>query len=106
LGGRFPDGALRVSQTLPEVQGFHGLHPSDPPLPILPTALRTLRAGWNHKVPPALAHKAGLHVNEIIQGLLGDGKTFRAEVIAQKIESSLGPAHQGLMQHNYINLDF
>jgi len=28
---------------------------------------------------------------------LGDGKPFRAEMIAQKIKSSLGPAYQGLM---------
>ena len=33
--------------------------------------------------------------NEIIQSLLGDGKPFRAEVIAKKIKSSLGPAYQG-----------
>ena len=36
--------------------------------------------------------------NEIIQGLLGDGKPFRAEVIAQKIKSTFGSAYQGLMQ--------
>jgi hypothetical protein len=35
--------------------------------------------------------------NEIMQGLLGDGKPFGAEVIAQKIESSFGPTYQGLM---------
>ena len=29
------------------------------------------------------------------QGLLGDDKPFRTEVIAQKIESSLDPAYQG-----------
>jgi hypothetical protein len=33
--------------------------------------------------------------NEIIQGFFGDGKPFRAEVIAQEIKSSLGPAYQG-----------
>ena len=34
-------------------------------------------------------------LDEIIQGLFGDGKPFRAEVIAQKVKSSLGSAYQG-----------
>jgi len=32
---------------------------------------------------------------KIKQGLLGDGKPCRAEVIAQKIKSSICPAYQG-----------
>ena len=39
-----------------------------PRTPILPTALRTPQAGWNHKVPSALAHKAGSHVQRNYSG--------------------------------------
>ena len=31
---------------------------------ILPSALRTPQAGWNHKVPPALPHKEGISLRE------------------------------------------
>jgi len=41
--------------------------------------------------------KPGRTFSEIIQGLLGDAKPFRAEVIAEKIKSPLGPGYQGLM---------
>jgi len=57
--------------------------PSDPPLYIL--------------LAPDGITKPDCTFNEIIQGLLGDGKPFWAEVIAQKIKSSLGPAYQRLM---------
>jgi hypothetical protein len=59
-------------------------HPLYPPLHVLPKPVRTTRF-----LRPLLI-KLGRTFKEIIQGLLGDGKPFRAEVIAQKIKFSLG----------------
>ena len=66
--------------------------PSYPPLPVLP------KPGGTTRFPRLLLIKPDRTFNEIIQGLLGDGKPFRAEVIAQKIKSTFGSAYQGLMQ--------
>jgi len=49
----------------------------NPPLPILPTALRTPQAGWNRKVPSALAHKAGSHVQRNYTGPSGRPRKFQ-----------------------------
>ncbi len=65
--------------------------PSYPALCVLP------EPGGTRRFPRPLLIKPDRTFNEIIQGLLGDGKPFRAEVIAQEIESSLGFAYQGLM---------
>ena len=65
--------------------------PSYPALYVLP------KPGGTTRLPRSLLIKPDCTFNEIIQGLLGDGKPFRAEMIAQKIKSSLGPAYQGLM---------
>jgi len=39
--------------------------------------------------------KQGCTFKEVFQGLLGDGKPFRAEEIAPKIKSSLDLGYQG-----------
>jgi len=65
--------------------------PSYPALCVLP------EPGGTERFPRPLLIKPVRTFNEIIQGLLGDGKPFRAKVIAQKIKSSLGPAYKGLM---------
>ena len=68
-GGRFRQCPVRASPVfIQEGHGSHDLYYQDPPLPILPTALRTPQAGWHHKVPPALAHKAGSHVQRNYTG--------------------------------------
>ncbi len=59
---------------------------------ILPSALRTPRAGWSRKVPQSFLIKPDRTFNEIIHCLLSDAKPFRSEVIAQEIKSSLGSA--------------
>ena len=61
------------------------------PLYVLP------KPGGTIRFPRPLLIKPGRTFNEIIQGLMGDAKPFRAEMIAQKIKSSLGPAYQELM---------
>ncbi len=67
--------------------------PSYPALCVLPEP-----GGATRSPPRPLLIKPDRTLNEIIQGLLGDGKAFRAEMIAQKIKSSLGPAHQCLIR--------
>jgi hypothetical protein len=66
-------------------------HPSYPPLYVLP------EPGGIKRFPWPLLIKPDRTFNKIIQGLLGDGKPFRAEVIAKEIKSPLGPGGQGLM---------
>ena len=78
--------------------GYHplepGPQPTGPPCDVLPEP---------SCVGPLLIKPAST-CNEIIQGLLGDGKPFRAKVIAQKIKSSLGSGYQRLMlEHLYYS---
>jgi len=75
--------------------------PSYPPFCVLP------EPGGATRFPRPLLIKPDCTFNEIIQGLLGDVKSFRAEVIAQKIESPLGLPYQRLMlQYLYLCCQF
>ena len=76
---------------------FTGYIPQTRPCPSYPPLDVLSEPGGTTRVPRLLLIKPDRTLNEIIQGLSGDGKPFRAEVIAQKIESSLGPAYKGLM---------
>ena len=55
------------------------------------------KPGGTTRFPRPLLIKPDRTFNEIIQGLMGDTKPYRAEVIAQKIKPSIDFVYQGLM---------
>ena len=85
------------SADLQECHGSHDLDPETRPCTSYPALYVLPKPGGTTRLPRPLLIKPDCTLNEIIQGLFGDGKPFRAEVIAQEIKSSLGPAYQRLM---------
>ncbi len=73
------------------MQPSGGTSPPDPPLHV------QSRPGGGSNIPRLLLVKPDRTCHELLDGFCGHGETFWAEVIAEEIEASLGPANEDLV---------